>query len=382
MTPPGGAGEQTSTPTPPAEASNTPLPTPKNAPPGGGSGAGAGADCDDAFEPDNRRGQEREVYASLGGEGKAETRKSCYKGDIDLVAFKVKGGRWYKVSTSELAPGVDTLIAVGDLPGGSVCLQIHPDFGCWNDDKDGNALESEILFRAGGNGRVLVTVDNRGTRFGAEASYGLAVVQTVLEPSATPSAAPSLTPAPTGTRLPKRDDYDNAAANNSCRYATVLKWASPWEDPLYATIASASDQDWYQVELTPFNTSSGPGYYRIEMTPPDDRDYDMDVGVFGGTGVCSNENWVKHRDGDRRESVDIRADSKKTLWIQVYGRPGANEFDPYEYYNLSITYAPGNTPIGGGGGGGQQPTATSAPLPTAVPPQPSVTPTPPGRSLP
>lgn len=383
VTPTGeGAGAETPSPSPAAEASNTPLPTPLNAPPGS-AGSGAGADCDDAFEPDNRRGQEREVYASLGGDGKAETRKSCYKGDIDLVAFEVKGGRWYKVSTTELAPGVDTLIAVGDLPEGSTCLSVHPDFGCWNDDKDGNALESEIFFRAGGNGRVLVTVDNRGTRFGAEASYGLAVAQTVLEPSATPSAAPTLTPAPTRTRLPRRDDYDNAAANNSCRYATVLKWASPWEDDLLATIASASDQDWYQIELTPFNTSSGPGYYRIEMTPPDDRDYDMDVGPFGGTGVCSNENWVKHRDGDRRESVDIRADSKKTLWIQVYGRPGANEFDPYEYYSVSIRYAPGSTPVGGGSGGSQTPpTATQPPPPTSVPPQASVTPTPPGRSVP
>ena len=76
-------------------------------------------------------------------------------------------------------------------------------------------------------GRLRVTVDTRGTRFGSEASYGLAVSQTTLEPSPTPTVAASLTPSPTRTRLVKRDDYDNAAANNSCRYAPAIKWTSP-----------------------------------------------------------------------------------------------------------------------------------------------------------
>ena len=381
---PGGDGTATVTitPEPAAEASNTPLPTPKNAPGGGPGGAGAG-DCDDAFEPDNYRGQEREVYPDLGGDGKAETHKSCYKGDVDLVAFQVKGGRWYKISTKELVPGVDTLIAAGDLPEGSLCLSMHPELGCWNDDKDGNALESEILFRAGGNGRVLVTVDNRGTRFGSEASYGLAVSQTTLEPSPTPTVAASLTPSPTRTRLAKRDDYDNAAANNSCRYATAIKWTSPWAKPLQATINSASDQDWYQVDLTPFNTASGPGYYQIELTPPDDRDYDMDAGLLVSAGQCPNDNVVEHRDGDRKEWTEVRADVKKTIWISVQGRPGANEFDPYEYYELRLSYAPGNAPVSGST---PVPTSLAPPAtakPTLAPPAvSSSTPTPPGRSVP
>lgn len=383
-TPEGGA-EATPTVSPEAapEASNTPLPTPKNAPGGGPGGAGT-SDCQDEFEPDNHRGQEREVYPDLGGDGKAETHKSCYKGDIDLVAFQVKGGRWYKVSTKELAPGVDTLIAAGDLPEGSTCLSWHPDFGCWNDDKDGNALESEILFRAGANGRVLITVDNRGTRFGSEAAYGLAVSQTTLEPSATPTVAPSATPEPTRTRLPLRDDYDNSAANNSCRYATVMSWDVPWDkNGLKATIGTSSDQDWYSVELPPYNTASGPGYYRIEMTPPDDRDYDMDGGPLAGAGQCTSTTWVRHMDGDRTEWFEVRADVKKTIWIEVYGRPGASEFDPYEFYRLYVKYAPNYVPVPGATTTQPGSPPTDAPRPTLVPPATSsATPTPPGRSLP
>lgn len=389
-TPEGGA-EATPTVTPEAapEASNTPLPTPKNAPGGGPGGAGT-SDCQDEFEPDNHRGQEREVYPDLGGDGKAETHKSCYKGDIDLVAFQVKGGRWYKVSTKELAPGVDTLIAAGDLPEGSTCLSWHPDFGCWNDDKDGNALESEILFRAGGNGRVLITVDNRGTRFGSEAAYGLAVSQTTLEPSATPTVAPSATPEPTRTRLPLRDDYDNSAANNSCRYATVMTWNVPWDpngnrdghrDGLKATIGSSSDQDWYIVELPPYNTATGPGNYRIELKPPKNHDYDMDAGPLAGAGQCTTTTWVKHMDGDRSEWFDVLADVKKTIWIEVYGRPGASEFDPYESYRLYVDYAPDSPPASGGST--STPTRpTQPPPPTLVPATSPATPTPPGRSLP
>jgi len=384
-------GGATATVTPEAapEASNTPLPTPKNAP-GGGPGGSGTADCQDEFEPDNHRGQEREVYPDLGGDGKAEVHKSCYKGDIDLVAFQVKGGRWYKVSTKELAPGVDTLMAAGDLPEGSTCLSWHPDFGCWNDDKDGNALESELLFRAGGNGRVLITVDNRGTRFGSEAAYGLAVSQTTLEPSATPTVAPSGTPEPTRTRLPLRDDYDNSAANNSCRYATVLGWNVPWDpngnqdgrrDGLTATIASSSDQDWYIVELPPYNTASGPGYYRIELRPPHDHDYDMDAGPLAGAGQCTTTTWVQHMDGDRSESFDVRADVKKTIWIEIYGRPGASEFDPYAFYRLYVDYAPGSPPVQGSNT--STPVSPSQPPPpTLVPPTVAATPTPPGRSLP
>ncbi|HRA20745.1 MAG: pentapeptide repeat-containing protein [Anaerolineae bacterium] len=381
---PGGDATATLTVTPEAAAdvTNTPLPTPKNAPGGGPGGAGAGAgDCGDEFEPDNYRGQEREVYPDLGGDGKAATHKSCYKGDIDLASFEVKGGRWYRISTKELAPGVDTLIAAGDLPEGSTCLSVHPDFGCWNDDKDGNVLDSEILFRAGGNGRVLVTVDNRGTRFGSEASYGLAVSQTTLEPSPTPSVGPSLTPSPTRTRLPKRDDYDNTAANNSCRYATILKWATPWEDPLEATLSSASDQDWYQVELRPFNTADGVGYYQVVMTPPDDHDYDMDVGNLAGAGQC-NDATYKHRSGDGEEIVEFRADVTRTIWIEVYGRPGANEFDPYEFYELMVRYKDNKGPVSGGSTAQPSNVPNPTPKPTWTPPTPSATPTPPGRSLP
>ena len=171
-------GEQTGTPAP--DATNTPLPTPVFGP--GGPPIG---DCTpDEFEPDWPRGFEKEIYVGF-GEGGAESQQHSFCGrgdrlhaDIDLSYFQAKAGRWYRVRTSDLAPGVDTVMSVGDLGNDTPCQPA----GCWNDDMSALTYDSEIVFQSVRDARAMITVDNRGSAFGTDATYRLSVVE--FEPGA------------------------------------------------------------------------------------------------------------------------------------------------------------------------------------------------------
>ena len=100
------------------------------------------------------------------------------------IFFQVKKDRWYRVFTSDLAPGVDTVMAVGDLGSDARCEPA----GCWNDDRAALTYESEIVFQAVRDGRAIVTVDNRGTAFGDDATYSIGVVEFEPGPTATPGS--------------------------------------------------------------------------------------------------------------------------------------------------------------------------------------------------
>ena len=75
--------------------------------------------------------------------------------------------------TANLAPGVDTVMSVGDLSPATVCEPA----GCWNDDRAALTFESEIVFKAVEDGRAMITVDNRGSAFGTDATYDLSVAE-------------------------------------------------------------------------------------------------------------------------------------------------------------------------------------------------------------
>ncbi len=368
----GDPGEATETATaeptedPQAEATNTALPTPNNLPPSNIPGF---EDCDqDAYEPNNRRGQQTVLYPTLSGDLEVQSHNFCPKGDIDLFMFQAKAGRHYRVRTLNLAPGVDTVMAVGDLSSGTGCQPWHPTFGCWSDDRNATSLDSEIIFEAIANDLVIVTVDNRGLRSGSEASYDIGVEQ--YEPGReVVTGTATLTPTPTRTRLPERDIYDNFASNNTCR--TASEAAIETCSTLRATIGSSSDEDYYTTGLL------APGRYNFVLRPPDDVDYDMDIGIYdtsNRTPVCLRPS-VDHQDGDRTETVPIEVMQPSVYYVRIYIRPGSREFTPYDFYSLTLECVFVPT---------AEPTATTAPSVTPITPTltPTTTPTPPGSGLP
>ena len=84
-----------------------------------------------SFYTPTPRGFEKEIFVSFGDTAVTQSHNFCGAGDIDLAYFRFKKDRWYRVFTNNLAPGVDTVMAVGDVGGDARCFPA----GCWNDDR-------------------------------------------------------------------------------------------------------------------------------------------------------------------------------------------------------------------------------------------------------
>ena len=111
--------------------------------------------------------------------------------DVDRVTFLAKAGRYYRVFTSDLAPGVDTFlnISVGGI-------------AYTNDDREPGDLSSEISFQAatGRDANTVVKVTNRG-HYGPDSWYQITVEEIVPTPTPTPTPTP-VPPTPTPTPVP------------------------------------------------------------------------------------------------------------------------------------------------------------------------------------
>ena len=110
--------------------------------------------------------------------------------DVDRVKFLAKAGRYYRVFTSDLAPGVDTCLDV--RVGGTH----HTNDDCYPGTGD---LSSCVEFQVttGYDAEAFVRISNRG-KYGPEMWYQI----TVEEIAPTPTPVPTDTPPPTDTPLP------------------------------------------------------------------------------------------------------------------------------------------------------------------------------------
>jgi len=342
------------------EATNTPLPTPQLP-----SGA-TGLDCTpDEFEPDWPRGFEKEVFIGF-GEGNTTSRNFCGRGprprsDIDLAYFYVKAGRWYRVATSDLAPGVDTVLAVGDLSPSTRCEPA----GCWNDDRAALTYESEVVFQAVEDGRAMVTVDNRGGAYGDAATYTLSVAEFLPQPTGTPTLAPTATatstPTASATSLPFIDLYE---PNDRCAVAYY-----PLEiDRVYeATIESRVDEDWFKTVPLPA------GRYRLEMQPPERRDYDVTLHAI--VNQARNEcppltNEGRTAGEGRRETIRFVVPPENDgaqFAVRVFSRYRDIYWSEHHPYLLLLVMEEAGSP---------PPTATATATPTGTPTPTAPPPTP------
>jgi len=139
--------------------------------------ATATPDLRDSFEPDDdpkfiilNQPQSHNFYPS---------------GDVDRVKFLAKAGRYYRVYTTNLAPGVDTALTI--WVGGATYT---------NDDRPGhqpNDHSSEIVFLVGPGNDVeaIVNVMNRG-QDGPDKTYSLVAEEVAPTPVPTFTATPDL----------------------------------------------------------------------------------------------------------------------------------------------------------------------------------------------
>lgn len=129
--------------------------------------------------------------------------------DVDKVKFLAKAGRYYRVYTFDLAPGVDTFLTVS-VAGTSYT----------NDDYQPGDLSSEVVFQVGTNRDVeaIIKVTNRG-QYGPDMWYQISVEEVVPTPTPTPTntpiptptntSTPTATPTITSTPTPdRRDSYE------------------------------------------------------------------------------------------------------------------------------------------------------------------------------
>jgi Tfp pilus assembly protein PilN len=114
--------------------------------------------------------------------------------DVDRVNFLAKAGRYYRVSTSDLAPAVDTNLDVN--VGGTHYT---------NDDCEPGVLYSCVQFqvRTGYDVQASVRISNRG-QYSPEMWYQVTVEETIPTPTPIPTETPvpTATPIPTATPLP------------------------------------------------------------------------------------------------------------------------------------------------------------------------------------
>ena len=138
----------------------------------------------DEYEPDNV--DPKGIFP-----GQPQVHTFWPEGDVDRVRLLAKAGRYYRVSTSKLAPGVDTLVAV------SVGGRIYS-----GDDRQPGDLSTEVVFfvEGGRDVEALIEVTNRG-EFGPDKSYELAVDEIIPTPTMVPTEAPTNV-APTVTSIP------------------------------------------------------------------------------------------------------------------------------------------------------------------------------------
>ena len=167
----------------------------------------------DAYEPDDA--QAKDIFL-----GQPQLHTFFPADDVDRVRFLAKAGRFYRVYTSDLAPGVDTLLSVklGDLTYS-------------NDDVKPGTLRSEVSFQVGGADAVaLVEVQNRGS-YGPEMSYRITAEEYIPTPPPQPTATPSPQPSATPTHTPQPTPTATASATPSPTGSvtgTSDAGAAPW----------------------------------------------------------------------------------------------------------------------------------------------------------
>jgi Tfp pilus assembly protein PilN len=241
-----------------ATATYTPTSTPTATP-----------DLRDSFEPDATQPQPLAL-------GTLQQHNFYPNGDVDNVTFLAKALQVYRVYTSGLAPGVDTLLTV--RVGGM----------SWtNDDVKPGDLSSQVIFQnPGSDAMALVTVTNRG-QYGPSMIYQLGVEElaatpTSVAPAATVAAAqPSPTlPPPTPWVITATPQPTALPTSTPVPTSTNTPELTPTNTPRPSSITTSAPTS------TPTQTAPSP----FGMTSLQDAQLTCSVGLGAGAGLFA---WMR-----------------------------------------------------------------------------------------
>lgn len=235
--------------------------------------------------------------------------------DIDNVSFLAKAERYYRVYTTDLRPGVDTVLEV--RVGGESYR---------NDDRAAGFLSSEIVFQAGSyDTDAVVEISNRGEH-GPEQEYRIAVEEVL--PTATPTPGP-LSPTPTSSPTSTPTPVPQQSPTPDRRDA----FEPDQPDPPPIALGETQRHNFYpvgDVDYLTFLAKAGRSY-RVSTS-------NLSVGVDTILTVTVGMETVVHDDrstGDLGSEVIVTApeDQDYDGVITVTNR---GEYNPQLYYQISL----------------------------------------------
>ncbi len=325
----------------------------------------------DAYEPNNSLGT---AYSIAAGADATCGATLWPTGDEDYFQFVVKAGSAYQVKTSNLTPGLDTVLTVY-YTNGNVIGQ--------NDDAPGLGNRSSLVtFTADRDGFYYARVINRDPSDPANKTYCIQVVNVAV-----PTPTPSQTPVP---------GADPCEFNSTKETACVLEVGegNGYEGMTFVPVyGSPQDTDYYKVWMR-LGT-----YYTCDTYVNDYADTNMIFFDANGNDFQPNLGNNDKAPGDYGSRLSILAPYTGWLYVEI----GPVVAPPYEESNLhqydieciASIFTPTPTaspttvyvapPSNGGGTGSTQPTATPMVVPTFLPtptpidfsfltPQPTATP--------
>ena len=278
--------------------------------------------------------------------------------DVDRVKFLAKARRYYRVSTADLAPGVDTFLTV--IVGSNTYI---------NDDREPGALSSEVTFLVGGSDvETIVKVTNRG-EYGPDSYYQITVEEIVPTPTPTPSVTPtpSATPTPTPTGIPT----PSATPTNTPTPTPDLRDEYEPDDTTPKPIALDVTQKHNffpdnDVDKVEFLAKVG-RYYRV-FTSGLEPGVDTVLTVVVGGNTYINDDRENGPPGDLSSEIVFQAGTTDVnALVSVTNR---RQYGPDQWYQVTveeITPPPTLTP-----------TSTPTPTPTETPTPASSSSRPPG----
>ena len=272
-------------------------------------------------------------------------------GDLDYYRFAVKSGTFYQLTTSDLSPGIDTVLKVYNQAGQAIAE--NDDFG------PAGELHSQLVVQADTTGFYFARVVNKSPADAANRTYCFAI-DAMEQP--TPTATPTLFPTRTGSDTCEPNGRLDIACLFGDNQSGPFNFVPPFNE--------GPDQDFYRIWVKPgvtvtceTNQLSAVTDTNMIMLGPNGEDFNPQLG---------NDDKAP---GDRGSRLTFT--SFYTGWLHVLVGPvnpvpvaQAAQFT----YTLACTSSvpptatpttPFVPPPTGGGGGIIAPTIT--PLPTSTP---------------
>ena len=272
-------------------------------------------------------------------------------GDLDFYTFAVKAGTYYQLTTSQLSPGIDTVLTVFNQRGQAIAE--NDDFGLAGD------LSSQLVIQADTTGMFFARVVNKSPADSANRTYCFGI-----------DAMEQPTPTATATLFPTRTGSDTCEPNGRLDIACLFGDNQSQQFNFVPPFNEGPDQDFYRIWVKPgvtitceTNELSAVADTNMIMLGPNGEDFNPQLG---------NDDKAP---GDRGSRLTFT--SFYTGWLHVLVGP-VNPVSVSQAAQFTYTLACTSTvpptatpttpfvaPPAGGGGGIIAPTIT--PFPTLTP---------------